>query len=105
MGKFPPEAFQHTADTAVQPDLSAWAGQGPLQKVFACHMSGSEDHDTKACAGFLAVEGHANLEVRVRVARGEIAAEALAPGEDWPELYASHDDMARANGLDIVDSC
>lgn len=101
LGKFPPEAFQHTADTAVQPNLSEWNGQGPVQKLFACHMSDNHGRETKVCAGFLAVDGHNNFEVRLRVSRGQIPAEALSPGPDWPELYTSHDDMARANGVEL----
>lgn len=55
---------------------------------FACHQS--RDGDEIVCAGWLAVEGHAHPGVRLNVAQGFVDADALRPGDDWPEL---HDDF------------
>jgi hypothetical protein len=59
--------------------------------VFACHHS--RPGEEFACAGFLAVHGRDNIRVRLAVCLGEIPVEALEPGEDWPELHASYDEM------------
>jgi hypothetical protein len=36
--------------------------------------------------------------VRIAVAFGELPADALEPGDDWPELFGSYDEMAAAQG-------
>lgn len=64
--------------------------------MFACHKS-TEDEPC-ACAGWLAVVGHAHVGVRLSVATGDLPVEALEPDEDWPELYSSYDEMADAQG-------
>jgi hypothetical protein len=51
----------------------------------------------QACAGWLAVAGYGHLGVRLAVAMGRLPAGALEPGEDWPGLYASYDELAAAN--------
>ncbi len=53
---------------------------------FACHQSrmGSE----VVCAGWLATNGGAHVQVRMQVIAGQIPVEALSPGEDWPPLHA-----------------
>lgn len=52
--------------------------------AFACHQS--RDGDEIVCAGWLAVVGSCHPGMRMRVLAGKIDVEALAPGEDWPEL-------------------
>ncbi len=61
---------------------------------FACHKGepGNESADV-ACAGWLATEAHAHVGVRVAVAGGQLPEEILEPGEGWPELYTSFQDM------------
>ena len=64
------------------------AGGGLLgAPMFACHLSptGAEE----ACAGWLAVEGHGHIGVRLAVATGRLDPVALASGEGWPVLWAS----------------
>lgn len=51
---------------------------------FACHQS--RPGEEIVCAGWLAVEGHAHPGARLNVALGHVPEEALAPGEDWPDL-------------------
>ncbi|MEU1816030.1 DUF6283 family protein [Streptomyces roseifaciens] len=66
------------------------------QKMFACHKS--PEGGEEACAGWLAVAGRDHIGVRVAVARNLLPGEALSPGEGWPELFDSYDEMARTQG-------
>lgn len=61
---------------------------------FACHNGqvGASDTDA-ACAGWLAVEGHAHVGVRLAVVDGRLPAEALSAGERWPELFDGFKEM------------
>ncbi len=52
---------------------------------FACHQS--HEGEEVVCAGWLAVAGHAHPAVRMGVLFGTVSAEALTPGDDWPELH------------------
>lgn len=92
VGRFPPERYAALRNTVAGPE-----GSAPLDApVFACHKS--EQGRDLACAGWLAVEGHDHVGMRLAVALGRVSAEALSPGESWPQLYDTFDDMARANG-------
>lgn len=94
LGVFPDSVFESSRHTSVQQD---WDGDIPNR--FGCHSSapGTGAKAPLTCAGFLAVAGHENIGVRLSVLNGTIASEALSPGEGWPELYDSYDDMAEAN--------
>lgn len=59
--------------------------------IFACHQS--REGEEFACAGWLAVYGYDSIAVRMMVIAGRIPAEALQPGEDWPELEPSFEDV------------
>lgn len=92
-GKFPPERFDALRETSEQP--SEWTERQPM---FACHMVPERpEQDAVACAGWLATCGHQNFRIRLAVTFGQLPAEALEPGPDWPELYPSYDAMADAN--------
>lgn len=94
LGKFPPERFEALRNTSEQPEN--W--DGTPQPLFACHkIPAKPDLAAVACAGWLATCGGQNFSVRLAVAFGQLPAEALEPGPDWPELYATYDDMADAN--------
>ncbi|MGY3582298.1 hypothetical protein ACVIGB_000777 [Bradyrhizobium sp. USDA 4341] len=84
IGAFPPEAFRISADTAY--DQS--------QRVFACHMSGSDR--SAACAGFLLRGADHNIGIRLRYACGDIDPDTVKSDVD---LYASYREMAEANGV------
>lgn len=58
---------------------------------FACHQS--RDGEEIVCAGWLAVHGENHPNVRLAVAMGRLPPEALAPGDDWPELHASYHEV------------
>lgn len=70
-------------DRGFGPDLGA--------PMFACHQS--RDGDEVVCAGWLAVHGAAHPSVRLAVLRGDLVPEQLAPGEGWPALEASYQDV------------
>ena len=86
-GSFPPEAFKHSADTAM--DMSS--------HTFACHMKGVER--TSVCAGFLLVGADDNMSVRIARIEGRM----LDVHGDIEELHASYKAMAIANGVDPDD--
>lgn len=61
----------------------------PLGLLFACH------HDAKKrlCAAHVAVEGHAHPLIRLAIIEGLVDPAVLTPGEDWPELYDTYQEM------------
>lgn len=85
-GAFPPEAFEHSADTAA--DMSG--------HVFACHESGTDHPAT--CAGFLLRGAAHNMAVRMRLSRGDIDPEQIDDGGH--QLHPGYITMAIANGVD-----
>ncbi|MEV4093820.1 DUF6283 family protein [Streptosporangium saharense] len=92
-GRFPVSRYEALTMTAGQPGAEA-----PLNTpMFGCHKGEPGTNADLACAGWLAVVGMEHLGVRLAVAMRELPAEALAPGENWPELYGSYEEMAAAN--------
>lgn len=86
-GQFPAcnyERLRNTSDVDEQPGIN--------DPFFACHKT--PEGEERACAGWLAVEGHAHVGVRLAVAMGRLPAEALEPGPDWPQLFGSFREMA-----------
>jgi len=84
MGKFPAEAFRHSANTAH--DMS--------DRGFGCHESGTGK--PALCAGFLLRGAEHNLKVRMRQMRGESFSDVSAGGL---ELHGDYVEMAVANGV------
>lgn len=82
-GKFPAEAFRHSAPTAY--DMS--------DRIFSCHQSGSKKPAT--CAGFLLRGADHNLAVRL----GKIQGKYAKVSDGGHELHASYRAMAIANGI------
>jgi hypothetical protein len=95
-GQFPAERYTELAATSGGRGDEA-AMDAPL---FGCHKA-SQEHPMP-CAGWLAAIGYFSLHVRLLVANGEIPASALQPGEDWPPLYRSYDEMAEAQGQSLT---
>lgn len=87
-GKFPAEAFRHSANTAV--DMS--------RHTFACHQSGTKK--PSICAGFLLRGADHNLGVRLKRMTGEIDDNVTDGGHELHENYLA---MAIANGVDPLD--
>lgn len=88
-GQFTAERYGALACTSEQ---TPGEQPGLTAPLFACHKSpeGAEE----ACAGWLAAVGNVHIRVRLAVAHGRLPAEALTPGEGWPELYPSYLEMA-----------
>ena len=91
VGQFPACRYEALRDTSGGPGVEAPLGS-PL---FACHKT--PDGQERACAGWLAVAGVDHLGVRLAVVMGRLPGEALVPGEGWPDLYDSFEEMAAAN--------
>ncbi|HEY0206492.1 MAG TPA: DUF6283 family protein [Acetobacteraceae bacterium] len=85
-GRFPAERFK---------ELEATCRPGGLPGVFACHKSAPGEE--QACAGFLLVCGHDNNLVRIAANAGFFDPDSIQAAGP---LYASFDEMARANGYD-----
>lgn len=62
--------------------------------VFACHKSA--DGKEIACAGWLARVGMDHLGIRLAVVTGDIDPAQLEPGDGWPELYETYDELVEA---------
>lgn len=91
-GQFTAERYEALRNTTGGPGNEAPLGS-PL---FACHKSpvGHEE----ACAGWLAAVGVDSIEVRLAVAMKRLPAAAITPGDGWPALFASYEEMAEAQG-------
>jgi len=84
VGKFPAEAFKHSANTAY--DMS--------QHTFGCHQSGKAKPTT--CAGFLLRGAEHNMLVRIGAMKGRFKDDVTDGGH---ELHDSYRAMAIANGV------
>lgn len=89
-GQFPRERYEVLRATTGSPGNEAALGA----PMFACHKSA--DGRELPCAGWLAAVGYESLTVRVNLATGAIPPEAMEPGEDWPELHESYEEMMEA---------
>ncbi len=92
-GEFSPQRYEALRATVGVPGREVGLGA----PMFACHKS--EPGRDRACAGWLAVAGVEHLGIRLAVALGRLPAAALRPGDDWPDLFGSYDEMAERNGL------
>lgn len=79
------EALVNTCETSERGGVEFGAPQ------FACHQS--NDGEEVVCAGWLATQGAAHPNVRLGVLIGRTPVEALRPGEDWPELHESFEEV------------
>jgi Family of unknown function (DUF6283) len=79
--------------------LRATSDQSGLHApMFGCHKGEPGTGADLACAGWLAVCGFDHLGVRLDVITGRLGQDALRPGDGWPELFGSYDEMAAAQG-------
>jgi uncharacterized protein DUF6283 len=90
-GEFAGERYEALRVTAGRPGCEVGLGA----PMFACHKS--EEGRDRACAGWLAVAGIEHLGVRLAVALGRLPASALRPGDRWPDLFSSYEEMADRN--------
>jgi hypothetical protein len=95
VGKFPAEAFRHSAKTAM--DGAALATQEDLEEAchgFACHQSGSEKPAT--CAGYI-LQACDAIGWRINVIKGRFDPRDVTSG--GARLFANYHAMAVANGV------
>lgn len=86
-GQFSTERFKAMKETTGEPGKEA-----PLDApIFACHKS--HEGQRMPCAGWLASVGFYSLAVRLAVAMGKLPGAALSPGEDWPDLISSYEEL------------
>lgn len=89
VGRFPVEAFRHSANTCHDAAL----------RTFACHMSGADKPAT--CAGFLLSRSAIhNVAVRVGMSAGRLDLDQVS---STVPLYGDYRAMAIANGVDPDD--
>jgi hypothetical protein len=91
-GRFPACRYDALRETVGEPGRE----QPPGAPMFACHKS--PEGREEACAGWLAVCGIEHLGVRMAVLTSRLEPEDLRPGEGWPELFASYEEMAAVQG-------
>ncbi|TMR91307.1 DUF6283 family protein [Nonomuraea basaltis] len=94
-GKFPAERYEVLRGTC-RDEGGGNAGLGA--PIFACHMGEPGTGDDLACAGWLAVEGWNSVHVRIAIVTGQLPTCVLQPGERWPALYGSYEELTEANG-------
>lgn len=85
IGRFPPDAYRHSARTA----------EDGAFNTFACHESGKKAVAT--CAGFLLANSAHNMGVRMAMFSGRFDPRKVKA--NGVELYGSYKEMAVANGV------
>lgn len=107
--KFPKARWDALSRTL--PDPQTGIPPMPHEPMFGCHKGkpGSEEHnpqpqDDLACAGWLARFGHNHLAVRMALIDGRLDPAALEPGDNWPPLHKTWDDVVRHQTSD-TNSC
>lgn len=91
--KFPAERWACLSQTVRAPD----GGSPQLGSImFGCHKGEPGTNADLACAGWLARFGGNHVNVRLAIAFGRLPVEALTPGEGWPELHETWDDVVAA---------
>lgn len=91
-GEFPSDRYEALLASVGTDDEMRMPGD-PL---FACHKS-SEGKEI-ACAGWLHVCGWQHLTVRLALAAGKLDRAVMDGAPDWPELFASYDEMRAVQG-------
>lgn len=89
-GRFPACRYRALQETSGSPGQEAELGA----PMFACHKS--PEGQERACAGWLATVGMDHIGVRFAVITGQLDPVALRPGEDWPELFGSYEEMVNS---------
>jgi hypothetical protein len=66
-------------------------GPGIDANWFACHQS--KEGAEIPCAGWLAKVGRAHPRVRLAVMEGRLDPDVLTPGQDWPLLHDTYEQV------------
>jgi hypothetical protein len=62
--------------------------------TLSCHLDQpGTAHPMRLYAGWLAVVGPEHMGIRMSVIAGRLPAEALSPGDGWPELYRDLEEL------------
>lgn len=59
--------------------------------IMACHQS--REGNSFPCAGWLVKHGQDSIAIRINVMTERLPPEALTPGEDWPELHETYEEV------------
>lgn len=89
-GQFSSRRYDALRKTSTSPGIDT--------PMFGCHKGAPGTDEDLACAGWLAVAGNAHPMVRLAVLTGQLDPADLQPARGWPELFASYDEMAEAQG-------
>lgn len=107
--KFPAARWEALSRTL--PDPLTGMPPLPTEPMFGCHKGkpGSDENnprpeDDLACAGWLVQFGYDHLAVRMALMDGRLPPSALEPGENWPPLHPTWDDVVR-HQTDHTASC
>lgn len=87
--QFPAEAWDRLADCAPGPE----GHPGLTDPLFGCHQGAPGTDEDLACAGWLALVGDEHVQVRLAVSTGDLPAEALQAGDDWPAMHSTWDEV------------
>lgn len=98
MGKFPAEAFKHSANTGADGTKILEVGFEEAMHTFGCHQSGPEKPAT--CAGYI-LRGSDGIGWRLAVVTGKFDPKRVRQGA--LPLFDSYFDMAVANGVPAAD--
>jgi hypothetical protein len=90
VGQFPASRYEALRATSDQSGMGA--------PFFGCHKGEPGTGTDLACAGWLAVAGSEHLGIRLAVIMGRLDPGDLRPGDGWPDLYGSYEELAAANG-------
>ncbi len=68
--------------------------------LFGCHKGEPGTDADLACAGWLAMFGADHVAVRIALVRERLPVTALTPGENWPPLHQTWEDVVKAQTSD-----
>jgi Family of unknown function (DUF6283) len=93
--QFPAHRWESLSDTVRDPVTR----QHPMlgDRMFGCHRGEPGTDKDLACAGWLAQFGVDHLAVRLAIATGGLPESVLEPGENWPPLHRTWQEVVAAH--------
>lgn len=92
--KFSTDRWNAMSSTVRDPNTGRQPMPGDI--LFACHKGAPGTNADLACAGWLARFGADHVGIRLAVALGNLPRTALSPGDNWPPLHETWEDVVRA---------
>lgn len=94
---FPAERWSALTASVIDPAT----GFGPSidAPLFGCHKGEPGTNADLACAGWLAQFGPEHPAVRLAVLQGRLPHEAFQPGENWPPLHSTWEEVVHHHTL------